>query len=514
MKIVQPLLVLILLAGPARLQASNPKVDSLLRVLQAHATADEAEVLWGIAYELFDIDNGQAVFYAERAYHEVWKRGDSLQIVKVGTTYGQLLRRVGKVDRSIEVSSLLLPVAKRHDYRKYTKMLLNSLGLACLFKEKYDEALKYNYESLILKEQDNDKAGIVVSLMNIGLIHYKLNDYKLAIEYSRRSLEVQPPTDYDRVKVYLNIADSYYELHSYDSANSYYRKAISLNKVSPDHGVTSQLYYGFARALFASGQMDSAEYYANLAIQHAAQMFNKWSWTLSYILLSQIALERNNPTVSGKFVNCADSISRSADYPYLRLEVLKQKARHLARVGKSEQAVQAFEQHSILRDSVYHGANKARIREVQIAFAQRENELKIRSQASILALKNEALSRQQIFILVVSALLVVVVILAIELFRANRKKQKINQLLDVRVAERTRELGHQRDALQHSVAEQKMIKAKVGGELMSHLNTLRGLVHLGKIDQPGNAELYFSRADGVTAQMADVVNKFLVDGHK
>ncbi len=93
MKIVQPLLVLVLLAGPVRLQASNPKVDSLLRVLQTHATADRAEVLWGIAYELFDIDNGQAVFYAERAYHEVWAKGDSLQIVKVGTTYGQLLRR-------------------------------------------------------------------------------------------------------------------------------------------------------------------------------------------------------------------------------------------------------------------------------------------------------------------------------------------------------------------------------------------------------------------------------------
>ncbi len=70
----------------------SEKVDSLKQLLEQHTTTDKAEVLWGIAYELFDVDNAQALFYAERAYHDVWKRGDSLQIVKVGTTYRQLLR--------------------------------------------------------------------------------------------------------------------------------------------------------------------------------------------------------------------------------------------------------------------------------------------------------------------------------------------------------------------------------------------------------------------------------------
>ncbi len=393
-------------------------------------------------------------------------------------------------------------------------MLLNSLGLAFMFKEKYDKALEFNYESLALREEDGDSLEMSVVLGNIGLMHYKLGDHKLAIKYSNRSLDFSGKNFPSKVNSYTTIGSSYLEMEQYELANYSFRKALNYDKSPQDLGYRAKIFHGFARSMFLSKKPDSAEHYANLSYFFAKKLSDKWTMTLSSLILSMIAIERNNIDESSRFLSIADSVSLSSDYPYLRLEVIRQKARHLAKSGKYGIAFKVLEEHEALRDSLFHGENDQRIRKIQVAFAQRENERKINAQASILALKNDALAKHRIFILVVSGLLVVVVVLAIELFRANRKKQKINQLLDVRVAERTRELGYQRDALQHGVAEQRMIKVKVAGELMSHLNTLQGLVHLGKIDQPGNAGLYFTRVEGVIVQMSDAVNKFLSDGQK
>ena len=74
--------------------AQNKKLDSLRGVLDDNPGSASAQVLWGIAYELFDVDNAEALEYAEKAYKKVWDTNDSLMIVKVGTTYGQLLRRM------------------------------------------------------------------------------------------------------------------------------------------------------------------------------------------------------------------------------------------------------------------------------------------------------------------------------------------------------------------------------------------------------------------------------------
>lgn len=66
MKNVHPFLIFLCLGVfPGLAPAMNPKVDSLLRVLESNAPGNKVEVLWGIAYELFDVNNSEALFYDE-----------------------------------------------------------------------------------------------------------------------------------------------------------------------------------------------------------------------------------------------------------------------------------------------------------------------------------------------------------------------------------------------------------------------------------------------------------------
>ena len=45
--------------------AQNQKIDSLKRVLQERPEENRFNVLWGLAYELYDVDNPQALMYAK-----------------------------------------------------------------------------------------------------------------------------------------------------------------------------------------------------------------------------------------------------------------------------------------------------------------------------------------------------------------------------------------------------------------------------------------------------------------
>ncbi len=511
MKIVHRLLVLALLAAPVHLQASNPKVDSLLHLLETHTATDRAEVLWAVAYELFDVDNPQAVFYAERAYHEVWQKGDSLQIVKVGTTYVQLERRMGNLDHAIKIADELLPVARRHNYRKYVKILLNTLGLLHLTKEEFDRALEYNNESLAMRRLDGDSSEVIVALSNLGLIHYRLNDYHQALECLNRALTMNAYRKDTMMLagIYSIMGAIHSETKEYSLANSFFRQAINIEFRLKDYSSLAQDFQGIATSYYRMGNLDSAKYFATEGVALAKRIKDKWSLTLCYIVLSNIALEHNQYPSSMSNITKAEEVAFASEFPYLKLEVVRQKAIHLSRIGDMKNSIQAFEAYNRGRDSIYHGEAEKRLRNVQVIHAQRENRIRIQNQANVLLLQSQLLSRQRSFILIISGLLFIVVVLAYELFRAYKKKESMNRLLDFRVAERTRELGFQRDHLQHHLDEERIIRTKVCSEVDMHVKTLQGLLHLVQMDHTGIGT-YLERAKMISTEIVNSVSRLKV----
>jgi len=506
MKIVQLLLAAALLT-PGWLKASSPKVDSLLHLLETHTALDRAEVLWAVAYELFDVDNPEAAFYAERAYHEVWQKGDSLQIVKIGTTHTQLQRRLGNLDHSIQLAIPLLHIAKRNVYRKYEKMLLNGLSVSHMEKGTYDKALKYSYESLTARREDGDSAEVGIALLNIGYIYYKLYDFKLAISFLFRSANLLQSDEGTKLVANMNIAAAYCDLKQYKLALEYYRGVVSGELKGSERALLASSYQGMAQCFLGQSELDSAYYYANSAIYEAKRMKNVWALTIGYLVLSRISLDRGDLSTCEEFIKKADAIHAAKNFPILGLEIKRHKVLLLVKPINGDNSLRLINSYLEERDSLFRGEADRRILAVQTMELQRESRMKLKAQADILDLQNQSLTRQRAFIVVISGLFTLVVILALELYRANRRKESINKLLDRRVIERTRELGHQRDVLQHFIDEEMVLKQRVIRDVLSQTNTLRGLIYLGKIDRGPNVEQYLSGANTLTYEIQNTVSK-------
>ena len=143
---------LLALPGHEAVAQKLSKVDSLKQELGLGPDSNRYKVLYGLAYELFDKENHQALVYAEHAYELALTKGDSLEIVKSGRIMGQLLRRVDRLDESIDQLEETYAIARRNQFNDEMRKLLNSLAVAHTYRADYDKALEYNFEALVLKE--------------------------------------------------------------------------------------------------------------------------------------------------------------------------------------------------------------------------------------------------------------------------------------------------------------------------------------------------------------------------
>lgn len=476
MKKVHVMLGLMVFLMPLQAQADT-KVDSLKRLLQSEVPIDRAEVLWSIAYELFDVDNEQAVFYAERAYHDVWQRGDSLQIVKVGTTFGQLLRRVGKLAKSIEVLEPLLIVSRRNDLGTYTKKILNALGIAFTYREEFDKALLYQYESLELRKKDNDPSEVSLALMGIGWLQYKLNDYELSIKYSQQSIDISMSVGDSSLLsgLYSNLGAAYQGLKQHELAIRHYREALTITTPVTAY-FKSVAFYGIAESLYALGRLDSARSYALKAMSASSKYSDRWFESFSFILLAEIEMDKGRFHLAQVYLDSLDRIV--SEYPFVRVRLTKTRCRLLSGIGDFKNALYELEQHLALRDSIYSDEAENRVLVAQLEFHQRENENKIQSQKSMLMLQRDSIEKQRTVLILVIVLVFLLLVLAGALFKLNARKSLINSILDQRVRERTAELVEQAERTNHAIKENMVRNIRVARELKEAICTTKGLLLL------------------------------------
>ncbi len=175
----------------AQSQPALPFVDSLKALIPLSTGTNKYDLTFKVAYELFDVNNQEAVLYAKQAYGLSLELGDSLQITKSGRLLGQLLRRVDRLDEAIIQFGSVLSIAERNQFIDEEKRILNALAVLYIYKAMYDRALEYNFKSLEVREREGDKKEISIALGNIGLVYYKIGDFEQALEFYNRALEAK-----------------------------------------------------------------------------------------------------------------------------------------------------------------------------------------------------------------------------------------------------------------------------------------------------------------------------------
>lgn len=478
-----PVVVIVFLASfyPIEIysQVAANRIDSLKRELNTNP-ADRFEVLWSLAYDLFDVDNAQAVIYAKEAYAFSTTKLDTMNMIRSGRIYGQLLRRLDQLEESVQVLEEVLLIARKMNYVKEMKLILNALAVARTVRAEYGKALEYHYESLLIREKEGDKKQISITLNNIGTIHYKLSNIDSALLYFMKSLKAKQEArdSFDLDHLYLNIGLCYNEFKDYKNSLIYFNKSFEVCGSGCSNQVIMEGEMGIGKSLLDQQQYGEAIVHLNNSYRLSLLENSRQYQLYCLYSLAKISLARSNLIEVDKYLKQIDRINESIYYKDILRDIYDLKAEYYTIRKDFERANFYSRKSAKLLDSLFSTALIKDLTRIQTKISQRENLLHIEAQAKIVALQEETVRQHRSLNLALAGLVLLAVGLIFTLYTINRQKQRINVVLDERVKERTRELEQHRDELR-KLHEEKVIELKnVHTDILASRASLKGLTDL------------------------------------
>jgi tetratricopeptide (TPR) repeat protein len=502
---------LILVLSALQMQAQE--IDSLEKLITGKAGIAKAVPLIELGFEYLRIDTIKAAKCGMEAYNIGILSKDSLIIVDGGRLWAHALRIQGKIDSSMVLYSRTLTIAKKKRYIHQILKISNGYAVAHINKANYDKALELYFEYLNMPEAKDDSYTLASVYNNMGLVYFKLKDYRKALVFYERSLELKKGLgdQFDLDQLYINIGLGHAYLGDTLEARMYIRKCLAVCKQYCSDLIATQADYAYGLIEFNLNNLETAERFFIKAYR-TAKRTREIRYQLDNIdYLSQIYMKNGMNEQALKYLKEAETLIHTG-LPY-RLELINIYMRFsevFTRIKNFKLTAYYQQRYIQLKDSTYNEELTTNLMRIEADYLERENQAKIVSQNQVILLNEEAIKRQNFLNISISGIAIVLVVLAIVLFKNNKQKRMINELLELRVRERTRELEVNRNELIRACSERDLLIDKTAQSIQSSLASIKGICQVGlkDISEPG-ARLYIQKVEETSDSLSNSLNALL-----
>jgi len=485
------------------------QIDSLRRLLNGSVGNSRINLLSALAEEFYDRDNAQALIYANQAFVLAKRYGDSSAIVKNGRLSGQLLRRVNEPDSAIAVLRTIEPIALRNNYRVECKKILNALGIACFVQGNFSDALRYNFKSLKMREEDGDKSEISIALNNIGIVYLDLNEYEKAITFFRRSVDLKKSIGdgFDMDRILINIGHCYNHIDVI-IAKKYFNDGLKVCEGNCSDQIKAEAFWGIGVALYNRDSLIQAERFFAQATTFAKSSGDMRYFCLSQTSLSDVYNKLGKHQQARRILKALIPVAKHSRYQLSLLDIYYGFGNLEFSTGNYKQAAHFFHSYINLNDSLRSHTIVKNLLVAQSEFEQRENMMKIDSQKKIIGLNEEIISAQRNVNIIIGVALMLAVGFIVLLFYNIRQRKNVNKLLEIRVTERTYDLEINYESSRKALTEREQIIAKMSRDVKDAMSSLRGVSFLARREnRQALGDDYFSKVDNVINQLLDRLPK-------
>ncbi|HTL81659.1 MAG TPA: tetratricopeptide repeat protein [Bacteroidia bacterium] len=401
-------------------------------------------------------------------------------------------------DSSIVLARMQLEFARSKDQPKYISGAMNTIGVAFMNLGKLDSSLAYHQNAYDIRIKSGDRRGCAVSLNNLGTVMYQRGDYLRAIDYYQRSLTIkeelkdmsgvaaafsnlsliyQDQKNWPKAKIYveraLAIRDSLHDdrgvADAYSSLGAYYMSTHDLDqslkyiKLSVEYYLKTTDVKGLANGISNLGlifqkrhQPDSARVYYLRAAAIREKAKDKEGQASSDIALGLLSNETGNGEEGVRSCLKALEIADDIGFPDLQRDACDCLATAYELAHQPDQALKYMKRATLLKDSLNDIEKMKALTSMDLQYDFQKKELR----DSVAAARQNALKesehkaeidRQRTYLWIGGAGLVLMIIIAVSLFRGSRQKQRNNELLENKnriITEQMAELGHQKELIE------------------------------------------------------------------
>lgn len=309
----------------------------------------------------------------------------------------------------------------------------NNLGLINIDRGNYSLALDYLLQSLAIKEKVGDEGGAIAAMGNIGIVYNALELPDTSLKYFERALALAIKIDDKRAIAFSNnnIGVIWHKKKQYDKALLFFREALSIKmEIKEGRGIAG------SRTNIASVYSEQGLYKeAIIEFDSALTFYRKMGDGEG---ISSTLNLKGNTLLKMKLLDDAKACFSEAHEMATadgNLPEVQNAAEGLAMVydekGDFASAYKYFKQYSELKDSLTSQETTRKAVTTQLSYDyQKKEAVKQAEEAAKELLRQEEARQQKLYLLFISGIAVLVLLLALFIYKGYRQKQKANLDLD------------------------------------------------------------------------------------
>jgi tetratricopeptide (TPR) repeat protein len=483
------------------------RIDSLTALTHNPDVGDRYSGEFGIAWELYDIDNPLAAHYAGKAYKSICEIGDSARMLRTGRLFGQLLRRVDKLDSAILILDGVLPIAVALNNSVEQAKIHNAVSLAHMNQGRYDLALINNLKALEIWRSLNDTLGTIVALETTGVTYYKMGNWLEAERHYRAALGFPR---FPRVyPVLTNLA--VLKIYQGDTLAFHRFNEMAFSRMPPyeQTKVCFQYTFNIGMHFLKLKRINPALERFREALSYAELDNDFRMATESRFKIAECYAQLGSYEESVKIIKGLERSLLSSKMDPLRLTYYELLSDALEKQGQVRDALLYARRYIALNDTVQGQIAMNKVLMARVKFDEERSLQALSQQAEVISLKEEVITRQQLLIFMGAALLIVVLVLGFVLFRFYRFQKQISKDLDSKVLERTRELEQSEKQLIGNLGQQQALMEMISGKVQSSVATIRGLCAIKQYEAADRLELELEKVAANLLQVPQIIRRSL-----
>lgn len=357
-------------------------------------------------------DYATAIDYNKKAFFMSKQLDDKLSQAGSLFNIASIYEKLNNNTDALKYFQLALKISMAENFNKGIAKCYNSIGTLHYKQKNYNTALGYFFKSLKIKQKKDDKLGIAHTFNNIGLIYMSTKDNVSAIDNFEKALALYTEINNVQGQSYClnNLAMVYKEQRNYLIALDYLRKSIIISEAIEDNVSIASFYANMADIYNLMGSYNEAIGYAKKSLD---------------ISLKLKIIERTNQA-------------------YAALSLSYEKLKDF------NKSLEYFRLYSQTNDSLFSKENNKQMIELEAKYQLENKQKEIENLNHDKRIKDVEIKRQSAQKLTFLLGLLLMIIVAVGIFKRYYDKRKANHILTlqkIEISEKNTELYTQNEEI-------------------------------------------------------------------
>lgn len=354
--------------------------------------------------------------------------------IKTLSALGKAYYTESELDKALETQNQLLKVISEHGTKSDSAKCFRLIGLVHLQKSWYDKSLDYLMKAQRLFGESGDSAMQSKALMNVGIVHDYMGNQPMALSYYNKALAY-----YNRVKnqngiadCELNIAIILTKQKKYEQACENLLAAAEIYQKTGNNSNLAAALINLGLTYKKMGNYELAIEYLDKALKIWKQDDDQYHICYYHLNMGEIMLDMKQTDKAGEYLHTAEKLAIQLGSKDLLAKAYEFLSDYNVAKRNFAEAYSYLNRSKQINDSILNAETTEKVNQVQyhyeIAKREADNEHLVKQNLD----KELQISKKNLTLYILTALLIVIALLVLLLVNQNRLKRKANQQLEAK----------------------------------------------------------------------------------